>query len=222
MVPILPVVHVPTEIPEPAAEVTPAAEEPRPRLHDALFPGGGHVSMSVASGLPFVAIGEIAIGIGDTFAIGALGGATPDVPGFGIRPRVSLFDTGVVRGVVVAPSLYYPSTAEGGSPWLLTRPAFVVEHQWKRGTRLGGGIGMVAASSFAELAGHKRRSTYTTKELEAGVWETVNATFATPLGERTSFFVETALVFHGARLAGEEWVGVLPFMLAWGVTSDLF
>lgn len=204
------------------AEVAPAPEAPRPSLHDALFPGGGHVSGSVGSGFPLVVIGELAIGIGDRVGLGVIAGATPDIPAFGVRPRVAVFDTGRVRGVLVAPSFYYPSTAEKGSPWLLTRPAFVVEHEWSSGTRLGGGVGMVAASSVAELGGEKRRSTYSSTELESGIWETVNVTFSTPIADKTSLFVESALVFHGARLAGKEWVGVVPFILAWGFTSNLF
>lgn len=203
------------------AEVAPASEVERPRLHDALFPGGGHLGMTVASGLPFVAIGELALGIGDRVAIGAIGGATPDVPGFGLRPRVSVFDTGTVRGVLVAPSLYYPTTAGGGSPWLLTRPAFVVEHRWASGVRLGGGVGMVAASSIAELAGEPRRSTYAAKEIQAGLWQTLNVTLSVPVASKTSLFAESALIFHGARLAGDEWVGVLPFMVAGGITTDV-
>src|SRR5688572_5933359 len=85
-----------------AAEVRPAeAEAPAVRrVHDPSFPGGGHLSTSLATGVPFPALGEVALGIGDRFAVGVIGGATPKVPGFGIRPRLALFDTGRVRGIV--------------------------------------------------------------------------------------------------------------------------
>src|SRR5207244_10386209 len=89
----------------PASEVTPA------RPHDALFPGHGRVQTSLATGVPFLAMGEISVGIGDRFALGALGGATPNVPGFGIRPRAVVLEIGSWRGVLATPVLYYPFTS---------------------------------------------------------------------------------------------------------------
>src|SRR5262245_48071033 len=43
---------------------------------DGFFPGRGRVSVSMAPGVPFVVIGEAAIGISDGFAVGLTGGVT--------------------------------------------------------------------------------------------------------------------------------------------------
>lgn len=213
------------DLPSPPAEVRPAeAEAPAAaRVHDPAFPGGGHVSTSLATGVPFPALGEVALGIGDRFAIGVIGGATPKVPGFGIRPRLALFDTGRVRGIVAAPSLYYPFTDDaGGNPWVLTRPSFVVEHRWRSGVRLGGGMGFVAAASTAYFAGDKKAPGYGEQGFESGLWNTVNVTFSAPVSRTASVFAEGALVMRGIRLAGDEWVGGVPFTVALGVATDVF
>lgn len=226
MVPfLLPVLDVPGpsahDPADPPAEVR-AAESPstpahpRPRLHDALFPGGGRVNLSLASGLPFVAVSEIAVGVGDRFAFGALGGATPEVPGFGVRPRLAVFDSGRFRGVLAVPALYYPFTTDGGSPWVLARPTFVLEHAWDSGVRLGGGMAAIAATSTDH-----RKPGYGSHNIKDGIWNTVNVTFAMPVAEKTSLFAEGALVMSGVRIA-EEWAGVVPFTFAAGVATRLF
>ncbi len=207
-----------------AAEVRPAEEAPGPvaRPHDAMFPGSLHVSTSVSGGFPFVAQGEVALGLGDRFAIGAVGGTTPDMPVFGARPRVSVFDTGHVRGVLDTWLYYYPSTSDGGSPWVLARPAFVVQYAWDSGVRLGAGVGMIAASSIAELRGEKVRNTYGRTELTSGIFETAHVTFALPVAKSTSLTAEGVLVFHDFAVAGKEWVGVLPFVAEIGITTNIF
>lgn len=210
-----------------AAEVAPAempaapAARP-PRVHDPVFPGGGHLGTSLTTGVPFPALGEIALGIGDHFAIGVMGGASPKVPAFGVRPRVKLFDTGHVRGIVSVPSLYYPFTDDaGGDPWVLTRPSFVVEHTWRSGLRVGGGLGFVAAASTTYFNGDRKGPGYGDEGFQSGLWNTVNATFSAPIGTSASFFVEGALVMRGLRLAGDEWVGGVPFTVALGVATNV-
>jgi hypothetical protein len=199
-----------------------APSSARPRPHDPTFPGGGHLSTSLATGVPFPALGEVALGIGDRFAIGVIGGATPKVPGFGIRPRLALFDTGRVRGIVAAPSLYYPFTNDsGGNPWVLTRPSFVVEHQWSSGVRLGGGMGFVAAASTTYFSDDKKVAGYGEQGFDSGVWNTVNVTFSAPVSPTASVFAEGALVMRGIRLAGDEWVGGVPFTVALGVATNV-
>ena len=123
------------------------AEAP-PRRDNPLFPGRGRVETSVATGVPFLAMAEVAIGVTNRFTVGAIGGATPNVPGFGVRPRVSVLEIGAWRAVLAAPVLYYPFTdARGGAPWFLTRPSLVAEHAFENGVRVGGGVGVVAAAS---------------------------------------------------------------------------
>src|SRR3954454_11982914 len=74
---------------------------------DYLFPGAGHASATMSTGVPFLAIGELAYGITDRFAVGAIGGITPSVVGVGVRPRFSLVQSGAWRAVLVVPTLYY-------------------------------------------------------------------------------------------------------------------
>lgn len=192
------------------------------RPHDTLFPGHGRISTSLATGVPFLAMGELSVGISDRFALGAIGGATPNVPGFGIRPRAVLLEVGSWRGVVAAPVLYYPFTSSrSGSAWFLTRPSLVVEHQLASGARIGGGAGIVAAASLDRLAGRERPAGYE-GGLDSAIWNTFNASVSVPLAESTSFFAEGALVMNGVRVAGKDWVGGPPFTLSVGVATNLF
>lgn len=193
----------------------------RPGHQTLCIPGGGRVSTSVATGVPFLAMGELAVGVGERFAIGALGGATPNVPGFGVRPRAALIDTGALRLVISVPSLYYPFTNDAsGSPWVLTRPSAVLEGRFASGLRIGGGLGVVAAASTDRLRG-VRRGGYG-GAFDAGVWNTVHLTVSGPVSSRAALFAEGALVLSGLRLAGDDWVGGPPVIASVGVTTDLF
>jgi hypothetical protein len=83
-------------LPALAEDAAPSA----PPRGDYLFPAGGSFSATAASGLPFLAIGEVAHGVSQQCSIGIFAGATPDMPGIdgtlglGVRPRVILFATG--------------------------------------------------------------------------------------------------------------------------------
>ena len=203
------------------AEDRPAATPPA-RAHDHLFPGHGRISTSLATGVPFLAMGELSVGMSDRFALGAIGGATPNVPGFGIRPRAVVVEVGSWRGVVAAPVLYYPFTSNrSGSAWFLTRPSVVVEHQFANGVRVGGGAGIVAAASLDRIVGRERPAGYT-GGMDSAVWNTFNATVAVPIGASTSLFADAALIMKGVRVAGDDWVGGPPFIVSLGVATNLF
>lgn len=209
-----------------AAEVgapdRPNAAPPPVRRADPLFPGHGRISTSLATGVPFLAMGELSVGIGDRFALGAIGGATPNVPGFGIRPRAVVLEIGSWRGVLATPVLYYPFTsARSGSAWFLTRPSLVVEHRFENGVRVGAGAGIVAAASLDRLTGRDRAPGYT-GGMDSAVWNTFNANVSLPVGESTSVFADGALVMNGLRLAGDDWVGGPPFTISLGVATNLF
>lgn len=192
------------------------------RRHDPLFPGHGGISTSLATGVPFLAMGELSVGIGDRFALGAIGGATPNVPGFGIRPRAVVLEIGSWRGVLATPVLYYPFTsARSGSAWFLTRPSLVVEHRFESGVRVGAGAGIVAAASLDRLTGRDRAPGYT-GGMDSAVWNTFNASISLPVGESTSVFADGALVMNGLRIAGDDWVGGPPFTVSLGVATNLF
>lgn len=200
-----------------------AATAPLPRRHhDALFPGHGRVSTGLATGVPFLAMGELSVGIGDRFALGAIGGATPNVPGFGIRPRAVVIEIGSWRSVVAAPVLYYPFTSSrSGSAWFLTRPSVIVEHQFANGVRVGGGAGIVAAASLDRLTGRDRPAGYS-GGMDSAIWNTFNANVSVPVSASTSFFADAALVMNGIRVASDDWVGGPPFIVSLGVTTNLF
>src|SRR6185503_14158511 len=54
---------------------------------DYLMPRAGQLGFGAASGIPYVAIGEVTYGFGERFAMGAIAGITPRTVGFGLRPR---------------------------------------------------------------------------------------------------------------------------------------
>ena len=82
----------------------------RDRAPDYLFPRGGGFSISALTGVPFVAITELAYGFSDWGALGLIAGVTPRVAGVGVRPRVSLLESAAFRAAVAAPVIYYPRT----------------------------------------------------------------------------------------------------------------
>src|ERR1700733_11631615 len=79
----------------------PASEEAaKPASYsDYLFPGSGRVSATASTGLPFAALGEISVGIGDRVAAGAFVAGGPFVGGMavGLYPRVDALHVGPMR-----------------------------------------------------------------------------------------------------------------------------
>src|SRR5437762_14386768 len=73
--------------------------------NDALFPSAGSVAGSVATGIPYLGIGEVAYGVTDRFAVGVVGGVTPTTVGGGVRLRGVLFERGDDRLVIGSPLL---------------------------------------------------------------------------------------------------------------------
>jgi hypothetical protein len=192
---------------------------PEDRRVDSLFPRGGTFSATVGTGVPFIGIGEIAYGITDRFALGAIGGGTPNVGGVGVRPRVLIVDADAWRLHLTVPILYYPKTRElGGDPWMLTRPALVLDREIASGVRLGAGMGLVAAACTESIfsLGKEHDS-----EFMGGVWNTVNVGASVQVSSRTSLFGDVALVMRGVRVAGSEWIGGPPVIAAFGVTTRL-
>jgi hypothetical protein len=122
------------------------------RLADALYPGAGRFAFTAASGLPFVGLGEAAVGIGDRFALGVLAGVTPRVATFGARVRGAPLELGRFRFSVVVPVLYYPRTnAIGGAPWMLLRGSALIEYAVDARVRSYLGLGLVMASTLARI-----------------------------------------------------------------------
>jgi hypothetical protein len=200
---------------------------------DELFPGSLRGVMSVATGVPFVAMAELGLGLGDAFAVGLLAGVTPRVAALGGRPRVRLLNRERMRMSVAVPVLYYPRThSPGGAPWMLTRPSLLFEPRLSERWRLSSGLGAVAATTIARIARARGQADYSDggagmrgykqgAPVTAGLWWTVSAGAATLLSERWTLFAETALILDGAQLAGADWVGGPPVVATLGLSRLL-
>jgi hypothetical protein len=193
---------------------------------DYLFPRAGRFSASVASGVPFLGIGELTYGVTERFAIGALGAATPDVGAIdgtaavGLRPRGVVVQAGRWRSGLVVPVLYYPTLRGFGGerdPWVLVRPELTLERSLDSGVELNVALGLVAAACTESLATFGREHS---ANVMGGVWDTVRVGGGVPIGGRTSLFGEASLVMTGVKPA-TTWLGVAPVIALAGVTVGL-
>ena len=204
------------------------ASKPRWKA-DPLFPGKRHGSIGLATGVPFVALGEAAYAPTENFAIGGVVGATPFVLGLGVRPRVGIPLTERTRMSFVSTILYYP-TGEGlvgdGPPWFLAQPALRVERRLGERGYVHAGAGLVAAlgvpsknenSEMVVTYGSKR---FVSRELPWGVWNTVGAGGAVALSEQTLLFADAMLVMKGVTVPS-EWIGGPPVAFVLGVARTL-
>src|SRR6202034_878952 len=113
-----------SETPTPASDapapspVLPSAESPAPSPpygpNNDLFPAPGRPSLSAATGLPFLAIGEVGLGLTNGIAIGAIGGVTPSVLTAGIRPRFLVRASEHYAVMLSIPMLWYPKASAPG------------------------------------------------------------------------------------------------------------
>ena len=206
---------------------------PREPQADELFPGAFRGAVAVATGLPFVAMGELSVGLSDNFALGALVGVTPRVYAVGGRPRVLLFDRPDFRISVVMPVLYYPKTHSlGGAPWLLARPSLLITPRLSPRVQLPCGIGLVGAATIARLARARGVDDYSDgaggargydseRPVTAGLWWTVAAGVSVALSPRITLFGELALVLERLGLASAAWVGGPPVILTAGLSTRI-
>jgi hypothetical protein len=209
-----------------------SAAEPATPKSDYLFPGSGAFSLSLATGIPFIAMSEVAVGAGNRFAVGALAGIAlsgsdgPRNTGFGFRPRVVVVQLGDNRVAAVAPTLYYP-IARGS--WFLTRPSVLVEHRFANGAFLTGGAGVVVVSTADNLSGRSGGVALpyggspglNAANATNGIWNTLTAGGALPLGPHTQAFADVTLILRGLSLPGDEWIGAVPFTATLGLVTAL-
>jgi hypothetical protein len=204
----------PGEVPAPVAPASDGA--------DPLFPHAGHFSGTVASGLPFVGVGEVAYGFTDRFAMGAMVGLTPDVGpilgtlGVGLRPRGVLFASGAWRSSLVAPVLYYPRVSGFGEmePWMLVQPTLTLERSFGPDTSAHVGVGLIGASCMETILTLGKEH-----DMDGGVWNTATVGGSTRLGPHTTVFAEAGLVLRGVEPA-QDWIGG-PVIAFAGVTREL-
>ena len=187
---------------------------------DELFPGAGQVAATVATGVPYVAIGEVAYGVSDRFAVGAVGGVTPVTYGVGVRARGLLVEGDVARLVAGMPLLYYPATRSlGHEPWLLAMPQLLVERPLEGGGKLHAGAGVAAAACTGAVAGFfggAHQHADGKDGFMGGIWNTVTVGGAMPLGSFRAF-ADATLILHGVRLAGDDWIGGPPVVITIGM-----
>src|SRR5688500_1996220 len=106
------------------AAVLAASQARAQQSEDYLFPRAGRLGVTLATGIPYVAITDVTLGLGPYAALGAVFGITPRVIGVGARPRMSVplgaAATARTRIYAIAPLLYYPETSQ--HDWVLARP----------------------------------------------------------------------------------------------------
>jgi len=211
-----------------AAFASPPGEEPSPAPPpsagaDPLFPHAGHFSGTVASGVPFVGVGEAAYGFTDKFALGAMVGATPNVGGIqgtlgvGLRPRGVVFTSGAWRSSLVAPVLYYPKVSGFGGamePWMLVQPTLTLERTLTPDTSAHVGVGLIAAACMESIVTLGKEH-----DMEGGVWNTATVGGSTRLGPHTTVFAEAGVVLRGVAPA-QDWIGG-PAIAFVGVSREL-
>jgi len=194
--------------------------------HDGWLPGAGKVDAAIATGVPFLVMSELTLGITDYAALGVLGGTTPIVAGFGARPRGAVPLTEHWRALVSAPVVFYPRRVDGPA-WWLTRPSLALEWRPTPAWQLAPGGGIVAVATHGTLFGDDETSLSSSaygsalRRHRADLWWTLNGVASRAIGERSRLFVDLTLVFRGARLAGGDWVGGPPFILFCGVSTSL-
>jgi hypothetical protein len=201
---------------------------------DATFPDAGGVAATAATGVPFLAMGELAYGFTDSAALGVLLGVAPTNIGLGLRPRVLARLNDTLRLSFVVPSLYYPPCPNPrSSSWILTRPVALLEHGSPSGLRIGAGSGVIVAGPVRELfeavgaepPAVPAPSVYDDAGMEpdAGfrVWETLLLTTSVPVAERSSAFAEAGVVLDGVDIAGSDWVAGPPVIVVLGITRAL-
>lgn len=133
----------------------PENEEPKPPAPDRLFPGAGRVAVTVSSGIPHAALGDINVGVSPWFSmdLGATLSAKFNETSLFVRPRFAL---GTGRWFDVAyhmPIAYYPkSERRHGWDWWLINPALFLRVRPRDGTSFYGGMGIVAASTTDSLS----------------------------------------------------------------------
>jgi hypothetical protein len=205
------------------------AADRAPPAGDYLFPAPLRAAASAATGSPYVAIGELALGFGPHAAVGLVAGLTPRVAGFGVHPRFALGVAPGLRAIARVPLLYYPETNDAES-WALTRPSLVLETAAWHGWHVYAGGGALWAACLDEVFGggaeghaHGLHEPVPNAEQPMNVlfW-TANAGAALSLTAEWHAFVDLASVMEGPAFAGSRWTdfGGPPLIAVLGATAQ--
>jgi hypothetical protein len=195
-----------------------------------LFPAPGHPTVSFATGLPFLAIGEVGLGITNGIAVGVIGGVTPSVLTAGIRPRFRLRLSERYAAMLIVPMLFYPSASApgpgniGSTTWVLARPEMMLDATLSERVHVAGGMGIIAAASTLALKNKLQGKEFGVPAYNGssekkvgfagGIWNTVCARTSYALAPNTHLFAEGSLVLSGLTPADN--VGGVPFVATLG------
>lgn len=173
---------------------------------DTLFPGRGKWALSAATGIPFYAVGEVALGVTDRITLSAIAGETPRVGGVGMRPRVALWNGIDQRITLIAPTLYYPR-GDGPhiEPWLLTRPSVLLEQRTDHGALWHLGLGMIYAVALTDPPLPDQGPIDPSPGFDDGYWMSVQLGTWQPLSRQLAFFADVDLVYD---VIGPSWMVV--------------
>jgi hypothetical protein len=206
----------------PQASPGPAAPQASP-VADPFFPGRGHVTASLASGIPFAAIGEVTVGTSDAFSLSAIAGVTDTnrQTAFGGSLHAGVFRSGGFAVVLSLPVLYYPpNPIHDDEPWLLTNPSLVLSYRWDRASVYGGAGGLFTTciDGLAETFGGapERETTKPTHPMVNGAWNTFNAGGSFALTRHVGFFVQATVMMSGIEIGQTYAERVGPPVLALG------
>ncbi len=189
-------------------------------VNDHVLNAKGRGRITLATGIPYVAIGEYAYGVSDRVTVGVLAGVLGKltVKGYGIRARAVVHEPhDGFRIYFCTPVLFYPSTKGllGGDPWWLARPNINFEWITERGFRYKVGGGLIAAASHHSLFGNPSEAKFV-----PDIWNSVHGGISFPIGTDVTFQVEASLIMNGFRVA-DDWVGGLPVLLVMGTSWSL-
>ena len=201
----------------------PTGSPPPVPAPDYLFAPAGTFSITLASGIPLLGIGELTYSPTDRFAMGAVVAGTPDLPGvqgtaaIGLRPRGVILVEGSWRSVLVVPILSYPKVPGFGDrdPWILTRPTLTLEKTFVSGVRVSAGVGLIAAACTESLFTLGQEHT-----MMGGVWNTASLGGAVPIAAHTSLFGEASLILGGV-VPASHWIGGAPIVALVGIATSL-
>lgn len=192
---------------------------------DFLFPGNGKAALTATTGLPFAALGEVSLGVGEHFAAGVLVAGGPFLGGLatGFRPRVDALHFGPMRLVLEAPVVWYPAL-ENTDNWIVARPDVRLEGKAGR-FRIHASAGAMWAKMIGAPAVQGPIAAYGGGGLPSGVqhgavWNTAGGGIAFALSPRASVFAEGFLILRGVKLAGPEWFA-FPLGAFFGVATTL-
>lgn len=200
------------------ASVSHAQDAREEAPHDTLFPGRGKWAITAATGVPFYAVGEVALGISEGVTLGAIAGETPRVGGIGLRPRVALWSSIDQRVTLIAPTLYYPR-GDGPhiEPWLLTRPSLLLEQRLDRGALWHVGLGMIYAVALTDPPLSEQAHNDPSPGFDDGFWASLQLGTWQPLSRHFALFADVDLVYD---VRGPSWmvVGGTRVVISLGVS----